>query len=338
MRVGSSRESGRARRAALVCGAILVASCGSSDSATQESVEPLPEGNPFEALPLYVYPGTQAARAAAELQASAPEEAALAGKIAGEPAAEWFSYPFAEIAAEVDAYVSGAASAGALPVLVPYNVPNRDCGQYSAGGVGDPQQYREWVDAFVGAIGQRPAVVVVEPDAIPLLEDCLSEADQAQRLELIRYFVESLSELPSARAYLDAGHSSWIAADVMAERLLEAGIAQARGFSLNVSNYQRDEDLVRYGNQLVEALALQTHFVIDSSRNGNGPWSGPENWCNPPGRALGRQPTVETLEPALDAYLWIKRPGESDGGCQGGPAPGLWFPERAYELARGASW
>ena len=78
--------------------------------------------------------------------------------------------------------------------------------------------------------------------------------------------------------------------------------------------------------------------MIDSSRNGNGPATGPESWCNPTGRALGRAPTAETDDPALDAYLWVKRPGESDGACAGGPAPGLWFPERAFELARNASW
>jgi endoglucanase len=272
------------------------------------------------------------------LQASSTEDAALAQKIAAQPAAEWFSYPYETIAAEVDSYVSAAARAGALPVLVPYHLPNRDCGLYSAGGAQDPQEYRDWSAAFVAAIGARPAVVVLEPDSIPLLDTCLSEPDQAQRLELIRSFAEALTALPSTVVYLDAGHSSWVPANVMAERLLAAGIAGVRGFTLNVSNYQRDADLLRYGNDLVTRLGLETYFVIDSSRNGNGPATGPENWCNPPERALGRPPTADTDDPALDAYLWVKRPGESDGECRGGPAPGLWFPERAFELARNASW
>ena len=326
--------------------ALALASCsgsepaaGSVDGAAAEgSVRALPPGNPFQAMPLYVYPGTWAARAAEMLQASSPEEAAFAQKIAGQPAAEWFSYPYGEIATQVDSYVSAAASAGALPVLVPYHVPNRDCGLYSAGGAQDPQEYRDWAAAFVDAIGARPAVVVIEPDSLPQLDTCLSETDQTQRLELIRSFAEALSALPSTVVYLDSGHSSWVPADVMAERLLAAGIAEVRGFSLNVSNYQRDADLLRYGRDLIARLGLETHFVIDSSRNGNGPAAGPDNWCNPVGRALGRAPTAETDEPALDAYLWVKRPGESDGECLGGPAPGLWFPERAFELARNASW
>jgi len=305
---------------------------------SQTPVVALPPGNPFQALPLYVYPNTHAAQAAEQLEASSPDEAGLAEKIAEHPAAEWFSYPYETIAAEVDSYVSAAASAGELPVLVPYHLPNRDCGLYSAGGAEDPQAYRDWAAAFVAAIGDRPAVVVLEPDSLPQLDTCLSASDQVQRLELTRSFAQALSALPSTMVYLDAGHSSWVPADIMAQRLLAAGIAEVRGFSLNVSNYQRDEDLLRYGHDLIARLGLDTHFVIDSSRNGNGPATGAESWCNPTGRALGRAPTADTGDPTLDAYLWVKRPGESDGECAGGPAPGLWFPERAFELARNATW
>jgi endoglucanase len=306
--------------------------------ASQRAAVVLPPGNPFQAMPLYVYPDTWAAKAAQMLQTSSPEEAALAEKIAEQPAAEWFSYPYEAIGAEVDRYVSAAASAGTLPVLVPYHLPNRDCGQYSGGGAEDPQGYRDWAAAFVDAIGDRPAVVVLEPDSLPQLDTCLSAPDQAQRLELTRSFAEALSALPSTVVYLDAGHSSWVRADIMAERLLQAGIAEVRGFSLNVSNYQRDANLLQYGHDLIARLGIDTHFIIDSSRNGNGPAAGPDNWCNPAGRALGRAPTADTDDLALDGYLWVKRPGESDGECLGGPAPGLWFPERAFELARNASW
>lgn len=44
-----------------------------------------------------------------------------------------------------------------------------------------------------------------------------------------------------------------------------------------------------------------------------------------------------TGEPALDAYLWIKRPGESDGECRGGPAAGQWWPEYALGPARNSA-
>ncbi len=38
---------------------------------------------------------------------------------------------------------------------------------------------------------------------------------------------------------------------------------------------------------------------------------------DPPGRALGETPTTKTADPLVDAYLWVKRPGESDGECKG---------------------
>ena len=78
------------------------------------------------------------------------------------------------------------------------------------------------------------------------------------------------------------------------------------------------------------------HFVVDTSRNGLGPTPDGQ-WCNPPGRALGAAPTLETGDPAADAFLWIKRPGESDGACNGGPSAGTWWADYALGLARRAA-
>jgi endoglucanase len=38
----------------------------------------------------------------------------------------------------------------------------------------------------------------------------------------------------------------------------------------------------------------------------------------------------------LDAYLWVKVPGESDGPCNGGPPAGSWWQEYALEIASNA--
>ena len=50
-----------------------------------------------------------------------------------------------------------------------------------------------------------------------------------------------------------------------------------------------------------------------------------------PARAArsARRPTAQTGDPLVDALLWIKRPGESDGACNGGPPAGTWWPEDA---------
>jgi len=82
-----------------------------------------------------------------------------------------------------------------------------------------------------------------------------------------------------------------------------------------------------------------THFVIDTSRNGVGPWQFPtgtypdaQDWCNPPGRGLGPRPTANTGNSLVDAYLWIKIPGESDGQCTRGTAA-AWRSSRSGRAA-----
>jgi endoglucanase len=135
--------------------------------------------------------------------------------------------------------------------------------------------------------------------------------------------------------YLDGGHSAWQPAAEQAARLSRAGLASAQGFFLNVSNFQWTDREVAYGSAIAE-LSNGAHFVIDTSRNGNGPWqtTEPETWCNPPGRARGPAPTPDTGNPLVDAYLWIKRPGESDGACRGAPVAGAWWADYALQLAR----
>ena len=100
---------------------------------------------------------------------------------------------------------------------------------------------------------------------------------------------------------------------------------------------------MEYGKK-ISALIGGKHFIIDTSRNGAGPLENPgnaeESWCNPPGRKIGHLPTTETGEPLCDGFLWLKRPGESDGECKNagpahqGPKAGVWWEERALELAQ----
>jgi endoglucanase len=304
------------------------------------SAERAPGGNPFVGIPLYRAPYSNAENAQRRLEKTNPADAALVAKIAAQPQANWYGGWSGDIRTVVTNYVNAADRAGALALLVAYNVPNRDCGQYSAGGARDSGAYLEWIKGFAAGIGQHRAVVVLEPDALGLLEQCLSPEDQAKRLEMIHQAVLALKAQPGTSVYIDAGHSSWVPAPVMADRLKSAGIADARGFALNTSNYRADDELGKFAKDLLVALQLDMHFVIDSSRNGNGPVppGDAQDWCNPEGRALGRAPTNDTGDPAQDAFLWLKRPGESDGECKGGPAAGQWYEARALEMARNAKW
>ena len=147
-----------------------------------------------------------------------------------------------------------------------------------------------------------------------------------------------MREFSSARTavYIDAGNPRWHSPREMAARLLRANIAEATGFALNVANSIGLEENVAYGHRLAQLLPGK-HFVIDTGRNGSGPLlraDGAVEWCNPPGRSLGRPPTLETMLEYVDALLWVKPPGSSDGECNDGPPAGTWWPDYALDLAR----
>ena len=280
----------------------------------------------------FFVPPTQAADWVAG-NAGDPRADVIAERIANVPSSSWFTGADG-VGGAVDSVVSAAAADNTVPVLVAYNVPGRDCGQYSAGGADGSDAYRAWVDEFAGAIGDRPAIVILEPDALAGM-DCLTDDLQQDRVGLLAYAVEQFAaQAPNAWTYLDAGHAQWQPADVMAERLAAAGVSGARGFALNVSNYTTTEDNEGYGAEVNAALGAAQPFVVDTSRNGNG--SNGE-WCNPEGRALGAEPSVRTIGEGLEMELWIKLPGESDGDCGIGPgtAAGQFVPDIAVALANG---
>ena len=357
----------------------------------------------------YVERDTNAGRQATIYEAAGrTEDAAAMRALSRISQAVWFSTGTpAEVRAGVRATMHAAGRQHAVPVLVAYNVPGRDCSQYSAGGAADEAAYQAWIDAFADGIGNRPAVVILEPDGLALLssEPWCGEGgggstglpeDQArvdERFREINYGVERLRRNRMTAVYIDAGHSAWQQINDydagygvpnlqmgMATRLMKGGIARATGFFLNVSNYRTTDDLVDYGTRLsaciyhrqrtgatscsdediaaVRAPASKlTHFVLDTSRNGQGPWtppagvySDPQDWCNPPGRGLGARPTSRTGDRLVDAFLWVKRPGESDGQCTRGtagpedpeygivdPPAGAWWPEYALGLVERAT-
>lgn len=293
------------------------------------------DSNPFTGRTLFVDPQSQAAVDAATLVASDPPDAALLNKIAGQPQADWFGdwVPTGSLAAAVNTRVTQVTAAGALPVLVAYAIPNRDCNGFSAGGVATPAAYHDWITQFAAGISGRRAVVILEPDALAGL-DCLTASQQTDRISSLKDALAVLTVSPNTAVYLDAGHSGWQTVSVMAARLSSVGLQHARGFSLNVSGFDDTAAELAYGQAL--ASATGKHYVIDTSRNGLG---NGDTSCNPAGRALGSRPTSETGTSGADAYLWIKHPGESDGACgEGDPAAGAWFRSYAEGLASRAAW
>ncbi|CRZ16805.1 glycoside hydrolase family 6 protein [Mycolicibacterium neworleansense] len=285
------------------------------------------DGNPLEGHSFYVNPSSKAARAAQgdpspELQA-----------IANTPTAYWMDNVSSPA---VDAkYIATAQAAGTMPILALYGIPHRDCGSYAAGGFGSAAAYKGWIDGVAAAIGGGPAAVILEPDALAMA-DCLSGDQREERYNLMSYAVDTLTRNPGTAVYVDAGHSRWVAAGEMANRLNRVGVAKARGFSLNTANFFTTEEEIGYG----DAISGQTGgkpYVIDTSRNGAGPAEGEMYWCNPSGRALGAAPTTATGNGNVDAFLWVKRPGESDGACGTGEASaGTFVNQYAIDLVRKA--
>jgi endoglucanase len=368
------------------------------------------------ATTLYLDPASTTQQAAAKLEGQAHADALVLGSF---PSATWFTKGApAEVQAAVKKLVDAAAARNAVPTVVAYNLPHRDCSQYSAGGATSKAEYQAWIDAFAAGIGDRKVVVILEPDGLGIIpfhtdlsgkeEWCKPpDADKAtaakERYELLNYAVLKLRAHPGSAVYLDGTHSAWLSVGDIASRLVKAGVQRASGFFINVSNYEPGDKLLDYGTWVSQCIhygthgdgtghfdrcASQyypaspndyatwaksrkwyadnvaktagplTHFVIDTSRNGRGSWApkpgttykDAQTWCNPPDRGLGVRPTTRTGNPLVDAYLWIKVPGESDGQCDRGmgggtdpergaadPAAGAWFDKQAAELIRFAS-
>ncbi|MCD4525288.1 glycoside hydrolase family 6 protein [Nocardioides sp. cx-173] len=322
--------------ALVAAAALLLGGCASDHGADPQSAPPstLPPaaGDPFADRGLYADPDSRARRAAAQAEARGDADAARVFTRLGEtPSGIWLTpeeLPAGRVGPEVARHVAVAAERGQVPTFVVYGIPDRDCtGGFSSGGL-PADQYGPWVQEIADAV--TGSVVVVEPDALASAVEC---ENLEERLGLIGDAVDRLVA-GGASTYLDGGHSRWIAPDTLADLLRRAGVDRARGFATNVSNYQTDEDERAYGEQL-SALLGGASFVIDVGRNGRGSAQG---WCNPPGRAYGRDPEAVEDGTALDAYLWVKPPGESDGECRNGPAAGEFWPERALELASASGW
>jgi cellulose 1,4-beta-cellobiosidase len=278
-----------------------------------------------------------------------------------------------------------------LSVFVVYDLPNRDCSAKAAAGEldvdkGGEARYRsEFIDKIAAAFAAQPnqrIVAILEPDSLPNIATNLNvpkcaASDQAYRRSTA-YAISKL-KLPSVTIYLDAAHAGWLGwgdnsqkiAAIFKDVLTQAGGAdKIRGFATNVSNYNTINgkdgkklgpqnpcpDEQSYITQLSAALAKEgitgKQFIIDTARNGRvvrGSWS---SWCNIKGAGLGPRPQTSPI-PLVDAYVWVKPPGESDGtsdekaarfdtGCKSAdsmpnaPEGGQWFGEHFVEMVRNA--
>ncbi|MDB5180145.1 MAG: hypothetical protein JWN12_777 [Candidatus Saccharibacteria bacterium] len=283
--------------------------------------------------PLYVDPSNRATAYASANPGVA--SVSLIAKMGQQSVATWFGDWDNNITASVNSVVSAANASGTVPVLVFYNIPDRDCGGYSASGSSSYTTYLQWVTQAAAGIANRNAVVILEPDAVAGA-DCLPSNSQSDRYQAISQAVGIIKAQANAYVYIDAGNPTWQTPATIASRLKASNIAGADGFSLDVSYFSSISLNISYGEQ-ISNLVGGKHYVIDSSRSGgNTAISGV--LYNPPGAALGPVPTTHTTNAHNDALLWIKIPWESDAPVNGGPDAGVPYWNYAIQLAQNAGW
>jgi endoglucanase len=279
----------------------------------------------------YVDPSSSAAQWVAA-NPNDSRAAVIRDRIASVPQGRWYTQNNpGTIAGDVDGYVGAAAAVGKIPILVVYNIPNRDCSGASSGGLPNHTAYRAWITQFAAGLKGRPAAIVLEPDVLAIMTNCLNASQQNDVYASMAFAGKTLRSASSqAKVYFDIGNSAWLSPSDAAARLNRADVANsADGIALNVSNYRSTAETTNYLHQVLSATGVsRLKGVIDTSRNGNGP-AGSE-WCDPSGRAIGTPSTNVTSDSAVAAYLWIKLPGEADGCIAGA---GQFVPQRAYDLA-----
>ena len=239
---------------------------------------------------------------------------------------------------------------GTVPQMVVMRHQGKACSSsYMAGGAAEDERTRQWYRDFAEAVGDSRVIVGFEPDSLGTI-DCLAPSRRDDRLNVLRYGVDVLSQLPNATIYLEAGASDWEPAARTAKQLRYTGVSKVRGFMLNVTHHDWTRENVKHGLEISRMVGGKP-FVINTSYNGRGPlhykkwinrsqhmWRTVNVWCNPGLRGLGPAPTLATANGKVDAYLYINRPGYSAGSCNGGPLPvGTWWPQRGLMYAQYAT-
>src|ERR1700728_659902 len=223
---------------------------------------------------------------------------------AAEPGNEGSQQTDADVTKQVSLTLPAARLEKAVPVFVAYNIPGRDCSQYSPGGAPTDAAYDAWIDAIGKALGNAQAVVLEEPDALANLPGYCGSAYATEfpditnttRVEDVAYAVSTLEADPNISLYLDGGNSAWQNVGGMAETLTAADVQQSQGFFLNVSNYQYDANSDYYGTWVSECIAYATVneaqtpadaladvATFSGSATAGGAFSSPGGGTTPPG-------------------------------------------------------
>ncbi|KAH4084079.1 glucanase [Parastagonospora nodorum] len=217
--------------------------------------------------------------------------------------------------------------------------------------VGSLETYKtEYIDPIVAIFKKYPNIaiaLVIEPDSLPNLvtnanlQTCKDSAEGYRKG--VAYALKSLN-LPNIAMYIDAGHGGWLGwndnlkpgAKELATVYKDAGSPkQVRGVSTNVAGWnaydlspgefskatdaqynkaQNEKLFVSMFSPELKSAGMPGQAIIDTARNGvtglRKEWG---DWCNVKGAGFGVRPTGNTGNTLVDAFVWVKPGGESDG-------------------------
>lgn len=267
----------------------------------------------------------------------------LLSKIAAQPEAQRFSSSSmggspSGIFKQVEKVLCSnlTADPGSIPIINTYFL------HATLGGCPTPAQakaytplFRRRIDAMARATDKRPAVFLLEVDAIGSSR-CIAKAGSLPTWEGdLAYEIDKISALPHTVTYVEAGYSDSNSAGYTARVLNAIGVRKIRGFFTNDTHENWTIDEVRWATK-VSKRTHGAHFIVNTADNGTGPKlnhnrvkNGNEELCNPPGRGLGIPTTTVTGYRLADAFMWTHPPGNSSGKCNGGPPGGVFWPARA---------
>ncbi|EUC31993.1 glycoside hydrolase family 6 protein [Bipolaris victoriae FI3] len=217
--------------------------------------------------------------------------------------------------------------------------------------VGEINIYKtQYIDPIVTIIKKYPNIafaLIIEPDSLPNLVTnsnlATCQASAAGYREGVAYALKQLN-LPNVAMYIDAGHGGWLGWDAnikpgakeLATVYKNAGSPKAvRGIATNIAGWnsldqepgefagssdgqynkaQNEKKYVQLISPELVAAGMPGQAIVDTGRNGvtgiRKEWG---DWCNVNGAGFGRPPTADTGSPLIDACVWGKPGGESDG-------------------------
>jgi len=260
-----------------------------------------------------------------------PELKNALAEVSKQPIATWYTDRIDDTTSLANTIFS-KCSGSARPTVVVYGLPNKDCGGYSAGGNNkNAADYKKFIQKLADVAGQKPAVYILEPDAVGLLDQCGATNGYADNIKVA---LDILGQNTNADIYMDVGYWT-LSSGSQASSVLGAvqsldSKGRIKGISLNTSNYRSTQEMIDACNRFSSGGSKKYHCVIDTSRNFVPPTS--TEWCNTKNTGIGKPPTKETGSDIIDYFLWIKPPGESDGACNGGPDAGAFYADGFTQL------